>query len=259
VPKHPLLVERLLELELAAQQATASSGTRERPDNAQATADVRSSERVRNSDRAFDIAASLDALNALDGLDHPAADSHRNQADASAQVDVEEVFAKFKAGVRAQVAETDSATHYDLGLAYREMDLLDDAIDEFEMAARDPERACVCQSMIGMIHRARGNANAAIEAFNKGLHAEIRTDAQETSLHYELGDIHQARGNVSDALYHFRKIVQRSPNYGDPRGNVVSRIRALQHVSERPSMAQAVGSDEEFDSAFDAALGGKKR
>jgi len=250
LPNHPLLVERLHELQLATEQSTASSGTRERPDPARAAAETR------NSDRAFDIAASLDALDALDQLDHPAPESRRTVAEASTQVDVEEVFAKFKAGVRAQVSESDSATHYDLGLAYREMDLLNDAIDEFETAARDRERECVCQSMIGMIHRARGNTNAAIDAFIKGLHAEIRTEAQETSLQYELGDAYESKGNTGEALYYFRNIANRSPNYNDPRGTVTERIRALQNVGERPSMAQAVGSDEDFDSAFDAALSG---
>src|SRR5688572_31615124 len=58
----------------------------------------------------------------------------------SVHVDVDQVFMKFKAGVRAQVAEADSATHYDLGVAYKEMGLLGEAIAEFEAAALDPHR-----------------------------------------------------------------------------------------------------------------------
>ena len=65
----------------------------------------------------------------------------------------------------------DAATHYDLGVAYKEMGLFTDAITEFELAARDPGRECVCQSMIGMIHREHGNIDAAIDAFIRGLHA----------------------------------------------------------------------------------------
>ena len=151
-------------------QTTGSSGTRERPLN--------QPEVDNGSDRAFDIAASLDALDALEG---PASEA-KPFTQPTEQVDVEEVFAKFKAGVRAQVSETDSATHYDLGLAYREMGLLDDAIDEFEVAARDPKRECVCQSMIGVIQRNKGNVNAAIDAYIKGLHAESKTGDQTQPL-----------------------------------------------------------------------------
>jgi tetratricopeptide (TPR) repeat protein len=248
VPNHPLLLERLRELDLTIAQTTGSSGTRERPHHQQNEAEA--------NDRAFDIAASLDALDALDNNDggREAEFGHPGE-----QIDVEEVFAKFKAGVRAQVSETDSATHYDLGLAYREMDLLPDAIDEFELAARDPKRECVCQSMIGMIYRSQGNVNSAIDAFIKGLHAEHKTADQEISLYYELGDAYESKGNGSEALYYFRKVAHRSPNFGDPRGTVAVRIRTVQALGHRPSLERAVGASDEFDAAFDAALGGGRK
>ena len=43
--------------------------------------------------------------------------------------------ADFKEGVKAQVDDSDSATHYDLGFAYKQMGLLQDAISELELAA----------------------------------------------------------------------------------------------------------------------------
>jgi len=58
--------------------------------------------------------------------------------------DVDAVFAQFKsAAFRSQVEETDSATHYDLGVAYKEMGLVSDALKEFSLAARDPARDCM--------------------------------------------------------------------------------------------------------------------
>jgi tetratricopeptide (TPR) repeat protein len=243
LPDHPLLVERMEELEQAMAELASSSGTRERPEAAPEEPE----------DRAFDIAASLDALDALDAAGAP----QPEMLQAGDQIDVEEVFAKFKAGVRAQVSETDSATHYDLGLAYREMDLIKDAIDEFELAARDPKRECVCQSMIGMIHRQQGDVAAAIEAFIKGLHAEHKTPEQELSLYYELGDAYEAKGNATESLYYFRKVAHRAPNHNDPRGAIAERIRTLQGIGHRPSRERAVGATDEFSDAFDALSGGK--
>jgi tetratricopeptide (TPR) repeat protein len=153
------------------------------------------------------------------------------------------------------VSESDSATHYDLGLAYREMDLKQDAIDEFLLAARDPKRECVCQHMIGMIYRSQANVNAAVDAFIKGLHAEHKTSDQEVSLYYELGDSYESKGNGSEALYYFRKVTHRSPNYDDPRGSVSVRIRTVQALGHRSTMERAVNAPDEFDAAFDAALG----
>jgi tetratricopeptide (TPR) repeat protein len=244
LPDHPLLVERMEELEQAITEMASSSGTRERPEPAAAEPE----------DRAFDIAASLDALDALDAV----GTAQPETLHAGDQVDVEEVFAKFKAGVRAQVSESDSSTHYDLGLAYREMDLIKDAIDEFELAARDPRRACVCQSMIGMIHRQRGDLPAAIEAFIKGLHAEHKTPEHELSLYYELGDAYEAKGNPTESLYYFRKVAHRAPDHDDLRGAVAERIRTLQGVGHRPSRERAVGQSDEFADAFDSLSGGKR-
>jgi tetratricopeptide (TPR) repeat protein len=238
-PDHPILLDRARELDLAMTQAAGSSGTRERP---QRTDDE-------ELDRAFDMAASLDEL------DRGAAPLQQ----MSEQIDVEEVFAKFKAGVRAQISESDSATHYDLGLAYREMDLISDAIDEFGLAARDAKRECVCHSMIGMICRAQGNVNAAIEAFIKGLHAQQKTPEQEVSLYYELGDAYEATGNGSEALYYFRKVAHRAPKHTDPRGAIEVRIRTVQQLGHRPSRERAVGAPDEFEAAFEAALGGGKQ
>jgi tetratricopeptide (TPR) repeat protein len=240
-PNHPLLLERMREVDASiATAASGESGTRERPA-------VQVPE-APHSDRAFDIAASLDAIDSLEPSPRPAF------ASAVEQVDVEEVFAKFKAGVRAQVSESDSATHYDLGLAYREMGLVKDAIDEFELAARDPKKECVCQSMIGMIHRSQGNINGAIDACIKGLHAGEKSVEQEMSLYYELGDAYETKGNAPEALYYFRKVAHRDPGYHDPRGAIAARVRAVQ-TSQRPSRAQAVNSNDEFDAAFDAILG----
>jgi tetratricopeptide (TPR) repeat protein len=233
------------ELEQAIAELASSSGTRERPLHEPAEDEP--------VDRSFDIAASLDALDALDAV----GTTQPEVLQAGDQIDVEEVFAKFKAGVRAQVSETDSATHYDLGLAYREMDLIKDAIDEFELAARDPKRECVCQSMIGMIRRQQGDVAGSIDAFIKGLHAEHKTPEQEIGLYYELGDAYEAKGNSTESLYYFRKVAHRTPEYEDPRGGVVERIRTLQGIGHRPSRERAVGATDEFNDAFDALSDGK--
>jgi tetratricopeptide (TPR) repeat protein len=240
-PNHPIVLEHFRELDAAVAEQ-GSSGTRERPQHAPLGDDA-------EVDRAFDIAASLGELDGSAGeLQKP-----------DDQIDVEEVFAKFKAGVKAQISEADSATHYDLGLAYREMDLLPDAIDEFRLAARDPRRECVCQSMIGMICRAQGDVNEAVEAFVKGLHAEHKTPEQELSLYYELGDAYESKGNGSEALYYFRKVGHRAPKFNDPRGSIDVRIRTVQALGHRPSRERAVGAPDEFDAAFDAALGSGKQ
>jgi tetratricopeptide (TPR) repeat protein len=244
LPKHPLLRERIAELDAQeAAQKRAGSGTRAMPREASVHPEA---------DRAFDIAASLDALEASDKAAAAAAGGF---GAPEQQVDVEEVFAKFKEGVAKQISVDDAQSHYDLGVAYKEMGLLDDAVREFETAARDPKRECICRSMIGMIQIERGNINEAIDALMRGLNAKVRTQDQEVVLMFEIGACYEQKKMNPKALEFYQKVLSKDPNYRD----VQERVRRLSKSAPKTPIRQAaVGADDEFDRAFDDLLGGGK-
>ena len=54
------------------------------------------------------------------------------------QADFEELLRRFKRGVAENVEEEDYEAHYDLGVAYKEMGLVDEAIAQFQKALRGP-------------------------------------------------------------------------------------------------------------------------
>lgn len=241
LPNHPLLNERMQELVHQEEAAAQTSGARAMPGSSGGL-----------EDRSFDIAASLDALENLDEATGPV------DPMVHGQVDVEEVFAKFKEGVNKQISADDADMHYDLGIAYKEIGKLDDAVKEFELAARDPNRTCICESMIGAIHMDRGATGAAIEAYLRGLHAPVRSAEQETMLSFELGNAYELEQNLREALAFYQRVARFQPNYRD----VQERVRRLSKTAdpEKPVRAVAVGAeDDEFDRAFDEMLGGGKR
>ncbi len=238
IPNHPLLLERLAEIDAHEGVVQNGSGTRPSPSAAE--------------DRSFDIAESLGGLEGdrPSGVGPGAAFGGPNE-----QVDVEEVFAKFKEGVAKQIGVDDAQSHYDLGVAYKEMGLVDDAIREFDTAARDPKRACICHSMIGMIQLERGSLNEAIDAFMRGLQAPDRTKDQEAALAYEIGAAYEVKKMLKQALDYFQRAARALPNFRD----VQERIRKLQKGdTKQPVRAVAVGADDDFDRAFDDILGGGK-
>jgi tetratricopeptide (TPR) repeat protein len=239
LPKNRLVMERLAELEVQERNAQVGSGTREKP-NAPTTAPP-------PVDRSFDIAQSLGEI------EHEAVPPSPSGSAFDKQVDVEEVFAKFKEGVAKQISVDDAQSHYDLGVAYKEMGLIDDAIRELETAGRDPKRECICRSMIGMIEIERGNVNEAIDAFMRGLHATVRTPDQEMALCFEIGAAYEAKKMNKDALGYYQRVQRRDPNYRD----VGERIRRVSGTKQ-PVRAAAVGADDEFDRAFDDIIGGGK-
>lgn len=233
-PNHKLVLERLSELE-AQLPSSADSQTKERS---------RLSERV-IGEQDFDVDQSL---NALDAIPESFAVSSRQTLSSTQDIDVDQVFEKFKAGVKAQVADNDSATHYDLGVAYKEMGLLPDAVGEFEVAGRDPSRECMCFAMIGLIYLEQNQLDRAAEAYVRALSAAQKTVEQEMSLYYDLGNVYEMKGKNQDALYYFQKIARRDPGYRD----VGERI---EHLSPKPTLASQNNAravnDDEFDRVFD--------
>ena len=84
---------------------------------------------------------------------------------------VDELFNAFREGVEQQVKGDDYDTHYNLGIAYKEMMLLEPAMEEFKKAMRDPERTLECCSMLSICETAQGNLDAAAEWLRQGIDA----------------------------------------------------------------------------------------
>ena len=79
------------------------------------------------------------------------------------------------------VDDNDAETHYDLGLAYKEMGLYDEALKAFDKTLRAPGREVKGRLMMGMCHREQGNASEAIHQFKQGLHSDTVNEAERQS------------------------------------------------------------------------------
>jgi tetratricopeptide (TPR) repeat protein len=141
------------------------------------------------------------------------------------QYSVEEVFSEFKKGLERVVQAGDVDTHYDLGIAYKEMGLLDDAVQVFEVARRGSQgqpRELDCLTMIGLLQGMRGDAPQAVAAFRDAL-ASPHAAPREVSLRYELGLAHEAAGALGKALGQYLAVQKAEPAHRD----VADRVRRL--------------------------------
>jgi tetratricopeptide (TPR) repeat protein len=138
------------------------------------------------------------------------------------QYSVEDVFNQFKKGVEATVNKEDSATHYDLGIAYREMGLLDDAVHEFETAlsGNDRRREVDCLTMIGLCRMAREQPKLAVQAYRRALGSEFLTKESAKAIHYELASAYEAAGQPEVGLHYLNKVVRADPAYRDTAARV---------------------------------------
>ena len=79
-----------------------------------------------------------------------------------------DIFKEFKKGVDKQLGQEDYDTRYNLGIAYKEMGLIDEAIAEFQLAARTRGRLLECSSMLGICFMDKGMPKLAIEVVREG-------------------------------------------------------------------------------------------
>ena len=179
---------------------------------------------------AFDLAAEL--ANELGDF----GDEQSNTGEASTgggndeyQVSVEEVFAEFKKGLEKVVKPEDVDTHYDLGVAYKEMGLIDDAVGEFTIARKGclgKRKEIDCLSMIGMLQVARGEVAAAIDAYQQGLASDHAKGDVEKSLRYELAVAYEAANQAGRALGQYLKVQALDANYRQT-ASAVERLSAI--------------------------------
>ena len=132
-----------------------------------------------------------------------------------ASFSVVDVFKDFKTNASEQVTNEDSDTHYDLGIAYREMGLMDDAICEFKIAMQTQDKEVLCHMMIGLCHLDKGITTDAISQFKKALYVEGITDTETISLYFELGRAYERLEDNREALYYFEKVAKKNTRFRD--------------------------------------------
>jgi tetratricopeptide (TPR) repeat protein len=145
-------------------------------------------------------------------------------AEALSDPGLDEIFREFKKGVEKQLGTEDYDTRYNLGIAYKEMGLLDEAIAEFQLAAKDNARLLECCSMLGLCFMEKGMPDIAIKWFEKGLDAPGRSEEEYHGLRYDLAQAHEAAGDTERALELYMDIYRVNARFRDVR----DRVRELQ-------------------------------
>ena len=114
-------------------------------------------------------------------------------------------------------------THYNLGIAYREMGLVDEAIGEFQLSAKDPDHLVDSCSMLGACFLEKGFPDLAVKWYKKGLESPNIDEEGSLSLLYDLGSVHAVGGDREAAYEIFVEIYGVNSHYRD----VVARLEEL--------------------------------
>ena len=141
-------------------------------------------------------------------------------AEPESEQSLEQVFAAFKEHVEREVGTEDYRTHYDLGIAYKEMGLLEEAIEAFEHAVRSPEIGREAYAMLALCHRERDEMDAAARCYRRAI-ASVGSDGDaRNNLRYELAEVLLHSGDRQGALDEFRDLLDADPSFRDVRDRI---------------------------------------
>jgi tetratricopeptide (TPR) repeat protein len=128
----------------------------------------------------------------------------------------EDIFSKFKKGIDEHIDSKDFDSHYNLGIAYKEMELLNDSIEEFKKALfADPTKIFECCTMLGMVSLETKRYEDAITYFEKVFKEVKLTSDKKSELRYELATAYKEAGRYDDALKNFNMISDTDPAFKD--------------------------------------------
>ncbi|MGH9639048.1 MAG: tetratricopeptide repeat protein [Bryobacteraceae bacterium] len=142
-----------------------------------------------------------------------------------------EVFQEFRSELGEMTDEDeDLETHYNLGIAYREMGLLDEAIGEFQKVAQAVQRgkpfpySMNCAAMLALSFMDKGEPKIAALWYERALKTPDLDHDAILALRYDLGISLESAGESASALDHFRQVYAMNIDYRD----VADRIAILQ-------------------------------
>ena len=161
-----------------------------------------------------------------DLAEHPPVPPAPAMAGPEGEVSLEEIFREFKKGVEQQLSAEDYETHSNLGIAYKEMGLIDEAIGEFQLASKDPDRAVECCSMLALCFLEKGMPQLAIKWYRKGLETPRIKDSETVGLLYDLGKVYQSTGDLENAYRTFMDVYGIDNKFRD----VTEKMRELEAV-----------------------------
>jgi hypothetical protein len=153
------------------------------------------------------------------------------KAEQAASVDLADMFGEIRHELEEEssAAQEDPETHYNLGVAFREMGLLDEAIGELQKVCQSVDRGhpfpqvMQTYTWLAQCFLDKGVPEAAIRWYEKALKLPNLDAETRMALHYELASSYETAGDKTSALRYFMEVYGTNIDYRD----VGERIKAL--------------------------------
>jgi tetratricopeptide (TPR) repeat protein len=124
-----------------------------------------------------------------------------------------EIFDEFKKGVDEKIGQEDYDTRYNLGIAYKEMGLLEEAIHEFLISSKHPSKFFDSAGLLGMCFREKGLYAEAINWFERASQIPDRKKEEYLAIKFELVLTFRLQEDYKSAKKMAEEIIQVNPDF----------------------------------------------
>ncbi len=121
------------------------------------------------------------------------------------RISFEELLKEFKNKISQEIEEGDVETHYNLGIAYKEMGLYDDAIQEFILTSRFPQKTYDSYIMVATCLSEKKDYEKAAQFFKRALSLPDVEKEKKAGIYLELGNIYENLEMFEKAIISFNK------------------------------------------------------
>jgi tetratricopeptide (TPR) repeat protein len=144
----------------------------------------------------------------------------------AAERDLTDIASEFRKVVEENVDQEDFESRFNLGVAFLEEGLIDEAIDEFKLASRDKNLAIECFSVISNCHKKKKDFEEAIKWKEKAVQHSEEESGQYYALKYELASIHEEQGDSEKALALYNEIHEWNSGYKDVSQKMIALAKS---------------------------------
>ena len=139
------------------------------------------------------------------------------------QADFAKMLSQFKEKVSQNLDADDVRSHHDLGTAYKEMGLFDEAVSEFQAALRASAAHLPTYELLGQTFMEMGRTDMAIRSLERALTVDYEIEDELIGIYYYLARAYEEVGQKDDALEFYDRVFSLDINFAD----VTERLRTL--------------------------------
>lgn len=147
----------------------------------------------------------------------------KERAISSFEKPLSEIIADFKMDIGKKLPEANSEGRYNLGMAFMEQGLWDEALEEFKLASQDSSLAVDCYLVMSLCYREKKDFQEAMRWLGEALEIAGEDTAQAFSLKYELACLYEELNDYLKAMQIFIEVKKWKSDYRD----VNTRLKEL--------------------------------